>query len=349
MEVLDSFKDSFSIASLTDSISHMDYVPGRVGQLGLFAEEGIPTRTVLIEEDNKTLRLVRTAPFGGVPTPNTTEARKVRSFVVPHIPIMDSIGAEEIQGVRAYANGQTPSQQLLSVEGMRDRKLSEMLPNLEATLEYQRIGAIKGVIYDADGSTVIYNLFTEFGVAQQTANFALGTSSTDVLKKIREAQRLSIAALGAATFTGWRAFCGDTFFDQLRGHAKVEDKYVNAESNRLLRDDDIVYGAFAFGSVIWENYRGNVTGSDGNAKAFIESDKAYLFPVGVAGLFLQKDGPSDYVDRVNQIPNPNGLRIEVRSEMKPMGKGIDIEAQMNPLCLCTKPRAVIQIDNGAAS
>jgi len=344
MDILDVFKDIFSMAALTDAISHADYIPGRIGQMGLFTESGIASRTAIIEENHQTLSLVPTAPFGGVPTPNTTDARKARPFVVPHIPMMDSINAEEIQDVRAYAQGMDPSAARMSVQAMIDNKLASMQAKLQATLEYHRVGAIKGVIYDADGTTAIYNLFTEFGVTQQEYNMVLGTAGTNVLGKIRAAQRLSLSALGNAGFTGWRALCGDTFFDQFISHAKVEDKYLSSADNRLLREPDLAYGAIAFGGVVWENYRGSVGGVD-----FIESEKAYLFPTGVNGLFIQKDGPSDYIDRVNQIPSATGLPIEVRSEMKPMGKGVDLEAQMNPLCLCTKPRVVIRLDNGAAS
>ena len=344
MDILDVFSDIFTMSSLTDAISHVDYLPGRIGQLGLFNVDGIPDRTVVIEEEYQTLKLVHTSPFGGVPLGNTIDARIARPFVVPHVSIMDAITAGELQSVRAYAQGMAPSAARMSVEEMRDKKLTQMQLKLQATLEFHRMGALKGIVYDADGTTAIYNLFTAFNVAQQQMSMVFSSSTTDVLGKIRAAQRLSITALGNAPFQGWRALCGDTFFDQLFAHAKVEATYLNSESNRILRDEDIAYGARAFGGVIWENYRGSVGGVD-----FIESDKAYLFPTGVAGLFIQKNGPSDYIDRINQIPTPNGLGVEVRSELRPMGKGLDIEAQMNPLCLCTKPRAIVQLDNGSTS
>jgi len=345
MDILDVFSDLFTMSSLTDAISHVDYLPGRVGQLGLFESEGVPDRTVVIEEDPITLALVPVTPWGGVPTPNTMDARVARPFLAPHVAMQDAIGPGEIQSVRAYAQGRTPSDARMTVEEMRNRKLRVMQMKLQATLEFHRIGAIKGVVYDADGTTVIHNMFTLFNVAQQTLNMALGTTTTNILGKIRAAQRLSQDALGNTPFTGWRGLAGDTFFDQLIGHGKVEDKYLNSADNRLLRDADLAYGAISFGGVVWENYRGSVGGVP-----FIEADKAYLFPMGAPGLFLQKNGPSDWIDRVNQMPqSPNGLPIEVRSEMLPMGKGMQIEAQMNPLCLCTRPRAVIQLDNGAAS
>jgi hypothetical protein len=50
----------------------------------------------------------------------------------------------------------------------RNSSLSEMATKMDATLEHLRIGAIKGQILDADGSAVIYDLFTEFGVTAHT-------------------------------------------------------------------------------------------------------------------------------------------------------------------------------------
>jgi Phage major capsid protein E len=45
-------------------------------------------------------------------------------------------------------------------------------------VEHFRIGAIKGQILDADGSAVIYDLFTEFGVAAHTeVDFDLDNAS----------------------------------------------------------------------------------------------------------------------------------------------------------------------------
>lgn len=345
-DIIDAFKDSFTMAALTDAISHQDHLPNQLERQNLFESEGISSRTVIIEEDHGTLSLVPTAPFGGVPTPNTTDARKVRSFVVPHIPMTDSINAPDLQDVRAYANGRTSSEMRMTIESMRDRKLAQMRRKLMATLEWHRIGALKGIIYDANASTVIYNLFTEFGVTQQTLGMALGTATTNIRQKINQAIRLSEDALGDDNAVmGWRAICGDTFWDQFIDHAKVRDTYNSSNANATMRDGSLKpYQTLDFGGVIWENYRGTVGGT-----RFVTADQAHLYPVGAPGLFVTKFGPSDYIDRVNQIPDPNGMPIEVRAEMKPMGKGIEIEAQMNPLCLCTKPAAVILLDNGAAS
>lgn len=344
MDVLDIFSgDAFTMATLTDTVNHMDYKPDFLDSLGLFEEEGIATRQVIIEEDRMTLKLVPTAPYGGVPATRAVDKRSARSFIVPHLPTSDSITAEEIQNVRAYAQNMAPQQALMSVQQLRDRKLMNMRSDLEATLEHHRVGAIRGQILDADGSTVLLDLFTEFNVSQQSHEMKLDTGTTNVINQTRAAIRKSLDALGAQRVTGWVALCSDSFFDKFTGHSKVEALYLNWQAAQVLSGEHRAFGSFDFAGVSWQNYRGSVGGVD-----FIPSGKAYLIPRGTRKLFLAKYGPSDYIDRVNQIPSPDGVPIEMRAELKPMAKGVDMEAQSNPLFLCTKPRAVILLHEKTA-
>jgi hypothetical protein len=338
--ILDIFSgDLFKMSSLIAAINNDDFKPDLIGQMGMFEEEGVPTRDVIIEEDGNTLKLVPTGPWGGVPETRANAKRKGRPFLVPHIATRDSVNALELQGVRAYANGMTPAQTFMSVEELRNRKLNNMRNDIEATLEYHRLGAIKGLVLDADGTTVIHNLFTEFEVTQQTHGMNLDDAATEVIIQIREAIRKSLNALKNQRVTGFAALCGDQFFDLLTAHAKVKDTFLNWTAAASLRDEHRAYGNFDFGGVRWINYRGSVGGVD-----FVASGKASLFPIGARGVFKGYFGPSDYIDRVNQVPDPNGAPIEARSEMKPMGKGVDMEAQSNPLYLCTKPAAVVELD-----
>lgn len=339
MDVLDVFKgDAFTMASLTKAINAIDHVPQRIAQLGWFAEEGIDTTKVIIEEEQQTITLVPVRERGGVPESSATDKRAARMFTVPHIPTLDKVLADEVLNVRAYATGQAPSVALLMVQDLVNKKLAKMRRRIEATVEYHRMGALAGQILDADGSSVIYNLFTEFGVSQQTQGMALTTDTTDVRSKVRAAQRLAMTALGNDAVGGWHALCGDGFYDALIGHKKVEGLFTAFEDARILRDGAAAFGVFMFGGVAWENYRGTVGGV-----SFIGADDALLVPTGVAGLMVTSFGPSDYVDRVNQIPSINGLPIEARQELMPMSKGVVIEAQSNPLSLVTKPRAIVKL------
>lgn len=334
MEVPDFMAaDAFSEVSLTSSINHMAHQPGQIGALGLFSEEGISSTTVVIEEDHGTLSLVSTGPRGGVTEPTSLDRRVVRSFAVPHIPTGSQVLADEIQNVRAFGVANRAQAEMQAVEAVVAKKLAKMRARLEATLEYHRIGAVKGQILDANGSSVIFNLFTEFGVSQQTSTMILDTATTNVLARIRVAQRLALTALGADVVSGWSAICGDSFFDKLVGHAKVEDKYLNYVGVETLRNEVAAYSRFSFGGVMWENYRGSVGGVD-----FITTTKAYLIP-RAPNLFQTFFAPADVMSAVNTV----GLPFYVMREAMKMDKGIELEAQTNPLCLCTKPRAVIEL------
>lgn len=329
MATLDIFKDdAFSLVSLTKAINEQPYVPGRIGALGLFAEEGINTTSVSVEYDGATLSLV---PAGerGAPAPNVkSDKRKLINFNTIHLPQRARILADQIVGVRAFGS----DSELETVQSVVNKRLAKMRNALDATIEYQRIGAIKGQIIDANGSTVLEDLFSRFGLTQQTKSLVLGTSTTKVRTKVLEAKRLMEDALGNAMYTGARAFCSPAFFDALTTHDLVEKFFINWQSNETMRQD--VRAGFLFAGVLWEEYRGTVGGVD-----FIGSGDAYLVPEGVPDLFVTNYGPADYVEAAGSL----GLPYYAKQELLEMGKGVDLEAQSNPISICTRPRAVIKL------
>ncbi len=329
MASLDIFKDdAFSLQSLTKAINEQPYVPGRLGALGLFSEEGVVTTSVSVEKLGESLSLV---PAGerGAPAKNTAgDKRTLVNFNTIHLPQRARILADEVQGVRAFGS----DSELETIQNVVNKRLGKMRRQLDATIEYQRMGALKGQILDANGSTVLEDLFTKFGLVQQTKSLVLGTGTTKVRTKVLEAKRLMEDALGNAMYTGARSFCSPAFFDALTTHDLVEKFFINWQSNEVMRQD--ARAAFLFAGVLWEEYRGAVGGVD-----FIAAGDAYLVPEGVPDLFVTHYGPADYVEAANTI----GLPYYVMQEPLPMGKGIDLEAQSNPISICTRPRAVIKL------
>ncbi len=205
MPALDIFtSNAFSMVSLTDAINKMPYVPGKIGRLGLFREQGVPTTSILIEEKEGSLTLVETTARGAPAVQNKHNKRKARSLTVPHVALEDTILADEVQNLRAFGSENT----LAGVQQVVNDRLSEMATKLDATLEHLRIGAIKGQILDADGSTVLYDLFSEFGVSQYAEiDFDLDNATPTagaVKKKCHNVKRKIEDELGAtpmSTFT----------------------------------------------------------------------------------------------------------------------------------------------------
>jgi hypothetical protein len=335
--MLDIFNnDAFSVTNLTDAVNALAFVPGRIGEMGLFAESGVNTTSILIEEKDGILSLVAPSPRGGAGQTIEKGARRARPLSVPHFEINDAIMAEEVQGVRAW--GQETA--LMQIQDRVAERAMIHSQSMEATQEYSRIGAIKGIITYADATTM--NLFTEFGVSQEAeVDFDLDNANpTDgvLRKKCAGVTRTVANHLAGLPFSGVRAFCGDNFFDDLLAHKEVRSTFLNWPAAQILREGYIEpngksYGAFEFGGIVWENYRGAV-----GSQAFIDADKCHIYPVGVPGLFRTVYSPADYSETTNTL----GQRLYAKQYPMPNGKGVHFDVQMNALEYCTRPKVLIK-------
>lgn len=335
MASLDIFNnDAFSLTSLTDAINKRPYKPGRLGQLGLFNAKGITTTTLYVEEKSGVLSLVQTTARGAGGGSVGTNLRTARPFRVPHLQQNGTVVADEIQNVRAFGE-ETVTQ---TIQDLVNERNGEMQDNILATQEFHRMGAIQGLVLDADGST-LFNLFTEFGVSQQTLDIALATTTTKVRNRIVAAKRLAEAELGGVTITGWRGFCGAAYFDSLVDHATVIEAYKYQQGQVL--GTDLRESGFSYAGVTWEEYRGSVAPQAGGAAVdFVNTDQAWLVPI-VAGMFVTRFAPADYEETVNTM----GLPFYAKQAPDPSGfnKYRALEVQSNPISLCLRPRAVIKL------
>lgn len=326
---LDIFNDdAFSVSSLTAAINEQPHQPGRIGALGLFQEEGVTTTSVTIEYNQGGLSLVPVGERGKPVSPQERDQRNLRSFVVPHLKKDDTLLADAIQNLRAFGS----ETDVETVQNVVNQRLGRMNRDLDATIEFHRVGAIKGLILDADGSSVIYDLYDEFGITQEEVSLALGNAATNVRNKILEAVRKSEDKLGATVVSGYRIFFGRALFDAFTGHAKVEKAWELWNEGEMLRNDP--RGGFMFGGAFCEEYRGKV-----GTQAFIGDNEAYLVPEGVADLFITRFAPADYMETANTL----GLPKYAKQEMLRMNRGVEFEAQSNPLNLCTRPGAIIKL------
>lgn len=328
MPMLDIFNsDAFSVDSLRDAFIKLPFQPSRIGDIGLFRGDSVTTTTVVIEEKDGLLSLIQTSQRGGPADTIGDQKRTVRSFVVPHLERESLVLADELQNVRAFGS----ETDVEVVQNVVNRRLMTLRAMHEVTLEHMRVGAIKGTILDADGSTVLYNLFTEFGVSQQAKDIELSTSTTDVRAAAVAIMRLSEGELGGKAVNGYRAFCGDEFFDELVGHAEVKESLKYQES-LLMRVDN--RGGFEYGGITWENYRGSVGGV-----SFFPTAEAYVVPVGTSDVFTTYFAPADFMETVNTLGEP----IYAKIFTDPEDRFAKIHTQSNPLPLCLRPRAVIKV------
>lgn len=333
MGMLDVFKaDGFSTASLTDTINKVDFQPGRIGKLGIFQERGILTTVVQVEEKAGQLALIQTTPRGAPAAALGAVKRKLRTFAANHLAEEATILADEVLNVRAYGS----EIQLQTIQDLVTDRMTDLRARHEVTLEFHRIRAIQGEVLDADGSSLL-DLFTAFDVIQQTSDFNLDSGSTDVRQVCVDTLRKIEDELGGTPYTQARGLCSAGFFDALVGHELVKQAFLYQQGQVL--GQDLRTAGFTFGGIIWEEYRGSVSGQD-----FIDDDKAYVFPqgAGASSIFRTYFAPADFIDPSDGLP-ATGLPIYAKQAIDPeFQRWVKIHTQQNPLNLCLRPRAVIE-------
>jgi hypothetical protein len=260
--------------------------------------------------------------------------RTVRSFTVPHIPHDDVVLPEEVQGIRAFGSEDSTQAyaQVLATH------LQNMRNKHAITLEHLRMGALKGVILDADGST-LFDLYSEFGITAKSVNFQLGTATTDVKKKCIEVLRHVEDNLKGEVMSRVHVLVSAEFFDALTSHPKVIEAYQRWQDGAALRDDMRV--GFPFGGLLFEEYRGVATDADGNARRFIAANEGHCFPLGTLGTFTTYFAPADF----NETANTLGQPLYAKQEPRKFERGTDLHTQSNPLPMCLRPAVLVKLTN----
>jgi Phage major capsid protein E len=336
--------NAFSAVTLSTKINAVPYKPQFLGSLGdrLFAADGVRTIDIAIAEKNGALSIVETSPRGSAPKQIEHPKQNLKKASVVHIAIEATANADEVQNVLAeYQLNGMP--QLAGAEALIQERLEGpfgLRARLELTHEYHRLWAIKGVVLDADGTTELYNWYDFFGIAplaDHNTNFGALTADggafevecTELVRDMTdELDGLSVTSMVPV------ALCGNNYFDQVYSNKEVKAARKNRDTGR---ESDVfsqnkAFKTFEYGGILWANYRGTKDGSVG-----IGTDEARLFPLDVPGLFQMLFGPPDIMGQTNTKGLP------VHSFMAPerqTSRQAVVEAQSNPLTLCTRPRSL---------
>lgn len=323
-------RPEFQMAALTAAINRLPNRYGRVTELGLFTDKGVPTTSVQVEEKAKTLKLLPTVPREAPAPQNANQKRTMRSFAIPTIKLEDAVLPADAQNIRAFGN-ENGMESILSI--VTDR-LQDMRDKFDQTKEYMRVNALRGILKNGAGAE-LYNFFTEFNITQKSVSFALTTTSTEVLEKCHEVTRHIEQNLKGERMTRVHALVGQTFFDKLVTHPKVKEAYMYFLSNQRLGED--YRKGFNFGGITFEEYLGTVTLSDDSTAKLVGDDEAIIFPIGTSATFSTINAPGNFVETVNTM----GLPMYVKQEARRFGQGTDLYAESNPLPICFRPEVLV--------
>jgi hypothetical protein len=337
MASMDIFTNSaFRTRELSEAINVIPNMWGRIGEIGLFEDKAIRTPQFMVEAQNGVLQLVqssqRAAPMPGMRNPK----RNVRPFATRRFAQESRITSDEIDGIRAFGS----ESELKQVQTEVNDRLIAVRQNLDITREYLRAGALRGVVLDADGSTIL-DLFTEYGVSQKVVDFTFGTSGVLPAKAAEVKRHIELNLLGDV-MTGVHALCSPEFWDKLMANADFRDahKYYTSTVEPLRND---VRRGIPFLGITWEEYLGsadtpNEDGTWTNRK-FIPAGDARFFPLGTRATFRQFNAPADYLETVNQPGLP--FYAKTAPDQK-WNQYVDVQGQMNTLPICMRPAVLVR-------
>jgi hypothetical protein len=361
MDIMDVFRgDAFTAQSLSAAVDKQPFVPNLLGSLNIFEPLPIRTTALAVEEREGTLSLIPTTSRGAPSqSERTTERRKVRYFEAPRLFAADTIYAHELQNIREFVDNtgqvQTVLKQLQTEVAYRLSGPSGLQSRIEYTWEHHRLGALRGVLLDSNNSTELFDWFDEFEITQSsTVYFNLEGTGSNIAGKCNDVIRgMARAAGGAFTMrTQVHALCGDDFYDALVEHPDVVESYtrwINAGRPPATTPVDGgvglglggAFSAFAWGGIVWHNYRG----SDDGTTIAVTADKAHFFPVNAPGIFKVAFAPGESFDQINRPGQP----VYVMPILdKDRNEWFRLEVKSFPLHICTRPAVLYTGDLDAS-
>lgn len=327
--------DPFRMIELTAAVNKMPRIPTLIGDMGLFSAVSIRTETASFEQKDGHIGLIQTTPRGAPLAVRAKDPRSLRHLTAPRIAKSDTVTASELANLRAFGS----DSELAVVQTEIAGRLSGLVGDINLTWENQRLGAVQGIVLDADGST-LYDLYTLFDVTQQTeVDFDLDAASPAsgaLRKKCSEMTRACMRAAGNGWIRGrtyLTALCDDVFWDQLIAHTEVRATYLNQVAAAELRGDAAT-GSLDFGGIRFMHY----DGTDDNSTVKVPTGTAKFFPTDAAPNFWQAVlTPGEFFDTINMPGQPlYALTIPDRDR----NAHVQIEVYSYPLFVCTRPAAL---------
>lgn len=324
--------DAFGGFELTAALNNVPHKPQLLGSLGIFESAPVMTEVVAVEQRENDLALVGTTPRGAPLPQRPKDARNIRNFRTVRVAKGDRLMASELQNIRAF--GSMSELEVVQSEVMR--RLVGVRNDVELTHEYMRLGAVQGILTDADAST-IYSYYTEFGIAQATeVDFDLDNASP-ASGAVRKKCNAIIRAMQRAANGLWTpsteviGLCGDNFYDDLTAHSEVRQTYLTQPEQSALRETvGRAFDAFRYGGITFVNYRG----TDDNSTVAVGTDSCKFLPTGAPGVFQWVQSPGESFDWVN-TPGQPFYAMQVPD--KDRNQFVDLEVYSYPLYICTRP------------
>jgi hypothetical protein len=324
----------FTAAEVTDNVNNFPVQWGMMNEMGMFPFAGVTTPYVAIEEESMTLSLVPTRDWCGPSNLNRTGKRKQIIMAVPHTPIEDMVTGCDVMGSYAAAN----PLELQTAADEVNMRLAQMRAKLEITLEYRKVSSLFGNILDADGTTVIENTYTAFGIAPTTVNFTLSNPAFDIRAAVYAVKRAIEANHVGDVMDGVRALISPADMNALIAHPNAEKFFSNCCGLDNAKD---WRAGFPLHGITFAEYQAQATNPfTGSQLSFVPTATGVAYPTGTRQSHRTYVAPADFNDTVNRRASQ---LFYASMEPRQHNRGFDLHMQMNALPLWIRPRSIVRI------
>ena len=324
----------FTVAEMTESVNKLPMMSTRMASQ--FTPESVRSTNVELDVQTGQIILINTSERGSVPEDIGGNGSSIQAKVIKtsHLTQSAHIRPEDIQDVRAFGTNET-----IRAETVINNKMQKLKNNLAMTKEHHRLGAIKGHVLDADGSTVLYDLFDIFGVNKQKQAIRLSKSSDaknsiiDVSNVVRKIQ----AGMGGNPYQRIECIVGSEFYDALTTSDGIGDLFYRWQTNAMnFGDTDWRQRGFPFGGITFYEASLVIGG-----EVQVAANAGHAYPVG-PNLGHTYYAPADWIETANTY----GLEHYARIDPLDRGRGYTVEVQSNPATIFTFPEALIELSIG---
>lgn len=351
VDSLDTVNFPFTAIQLSGAVNRIPNNYGLLNALNLFPSQGSISTIIEIVIEDGAIRVLPAKERGAAATPGDRGGRKSVFIECPHFPAEDLITPRDLQNMITIVNGSKGARTL-------GDEMAKRLFNIRAkhaiTREWLRMGALKGLVTDGGGNTLV-DLYATFNITKVTIDFLLGTGGTDIIDKCTQLRTSIANNLKGETMTAIEVIVSTSFFNKLIQHAKVEKFWLNWQGAQSLAQPAYAPGtgpidrngqptmlgrSFMFQNILWREYSGQAPiGTTRTLTPFVPVDYGYAYPAGTTDTFETWDAPANDIRAVNQP----GQEIWISPEILKHGEGVELKSQSNPLAICKRPEALVEV------
>ena len=321
------------IAHLEGVIEKIPHQPSRIQELGLFTSVPLlNTTTVKFDKTEFGLELIQTSTRGTDAPKQAKRTSNTVHFETSRIAKEVDFLADEILNLRRL--GETSPE---AVDNYLMNKSKPTLGSLRATREWNMLGALKGIVVDADGF-VLENLYDKMGTAAPdviyfdfdnlSAPGAIRTICSNIV-------RATANKMGGVGFDHVHAFVGPEFMDKMANHPETRETYISQEGAALR--SGTAFTTFTYGEIVFEEYRGTI-----GATKFVKDAEARFFPVGAVDAYQAFFAPADRIGYEGLGAVEYALPF-----VDPKGRSRSIEYQSNMISVMKRPDVLFEGNAGA--